>query len=446
MILQNNRTMVVGAGLAGAEAAWQLARRGFPVDLHEMRPLASTPAHRTDGMAELVCSNSFRSDDEASAIGMLHREMRAAGSLVMEAADATRVPAGGALAVDRGAFSAYITARLTSHPLVRVLRGEVAEIPTDGRPVIVATGPLTAGAIADSIRRLTGADYLHFFDALAPIVEADTVDRSVAWEQSRWDKGDSADYLNCPLDRSQYYGFVDALLAGRTVDFRQWEIDDPSFARYFEGCLPIEVMACRGRDTLAFGPMKPSGLREPRTGARPFAVVQLRKENRAGTLMNIVGFQTKLAHGEQARIFRMIPGLERAEFARLGGLHRNSFIPSPVLLDRRLRLKTCPSVAFAGQITGCEGYVESAAIGYLAGANPSEPPPPTTAMGALLGHVLGDNMIDIKDFQPMNITFGLFPPLSGTIKKAERKAQVLARAAKEFDQWIAAQPPPLSPR
>src|SRR5713226_8455451 len=412
---------VIGGGLAGSEAAWQIANHDVPVVLHEMRPSRTTAAHKTGGLAELVCSNSFRSDDrEHNAVGLLHEEMRRLGSLVMRAGDANQVPAGGALAVDRDAFSQAVTEALTSHPLVEIARGEIAALPpADWDSVIIATGPLTSPALAAAIRTLTGEDALAFFDAIAPIVHKDSIDMSVAWFQSRYDNagpgGTGADYINCPLDRAQYEAFLDALLAGDRVSFHEWETSTP----YFDGCLPIEVMAERGRETLRFGPMKPVGLTDPhRPGIKPYAVVQLRQDNRLGTLFNMVGFQTKLKHAEQVRIFRMIPGLERAEFARLGGLHRNTFLNSPQLLDGTLRLKAMPRLRFAGQITGCEGYVESAAIGLLAGRFAaaerlgaiSSAPPPTTALGALLAHITGG--ADARSFQPMNINFGLFPPLA----------------------------------
>ncbi|MGE0714862.1 MAG: methylenetetrahydrofolate--tRNA-(uracil(54)-C(5))-methyltransferase (FADH(2)-oxidizing) TrmFO, partial [Alphaproteobacteria bacterium] len=410
---------VVGGGLAGSEAAWQIARAGVPAVLHEMRPARPTEAHLTDGLAELVCSNSFRSDDALNnAVGLLHEEMRRCGSLIMRAGDANKVPAGGALAVDRIAFSAAVQAALEAEPLVEIRRGEVAGLPpADWSSVVVATGPLTSPALAEAVARLTGEAHLAFFDAIAPIVHRDTIDLDVAWFQSRYDKpgpgGDGRDYVNCPLDRDAYEGFIDALLAGEKTEFHEWEKDTP----YFEGCLPIEVMAARGRDTLRHGPMKPVGLRDPRTGRRPWAVVQLRQDNKLGTLYNIVGFQTKLRHGEQARIFRTIPGLEKAEFARLGGLHRNTFLNSPRLLDPTLRLKAMPRLRFAGQVTGVEGYVESAAIGLLAGRFAAAerrgvtimPPPATTAFGALLAHITGG--AEAATFQPMNVHFGRFPPL-----------------------------------
>ena len=431
---------VIGGGLAGSEAAWQLARAGVPVILHEMRPVRGTDAHHTDGLAELVCSNSFRSDDPANnAVGLLHEEMRRLGSLILDAGDATRVPAGSALAVDRDAFSARVTAALETEPLVEIRRELVDGLPpADWTSVIIATGPLTAEPLAEAIKAFTGEDSLAFFDAIAPIVHFDSIDRDVAWFQSRYDKGDSKDYINCPLDREQYEAFLDALLAAEKTSFKAWEANTP----YFEGCMPIEVMAERGRETLRFGPMKPVGLRDPRTGRRPWAVVQLRQDNALGTLYNIVGFQTKLKHGEQARVFRMIPGLERAEFARLGGLHRNTFIKSPVLLDASLRLRADTRLRFAGQITGCEGYVESAAVGLLAGrfaaaerlgAEPSLPPE-TTALGALLAHITGGAEAD--SFQPMNVNFGLFPPLSERVHKSQRKQAMSARALSDLDAWI----------
>ncbi|MCG2841913.1 methylenetetrahydrofolate--tRNA-(uracil(54)-C(5))-methyltransferase (FADH(2)-oxidizing) TrmFO [Sandaracinobacter sp. RS1-74] len=437
---------IIGGGLAGSEAAWQLARRRIPVVLHEMRGGKMTPAHRTDGLAELVCSNSFRSDDsDHNAVGLLHHEMRALDSLVMRAADAARVPAGSALAVDRDLFSAGVTAALEAHPLVTVERGEVQAPDPAWKHVLIATGPLTSEPLARFIQGLTGESHLAFFDAIAPIVHAESVDMTVAWRQSRYDKaGDGGehapgegDYINCPLDRDQYFAFVEALNSGEKAEFREWEKDTP----YFDGCMPIEVMAERGPQTLRFGPMKPVGLRDPRTGRRPFAVVQLRQDNAAGTLLNIVGFQTKLKHGEQVRIFRTVPGLQQAEFARLGGLHRNSFIRSPVLLDPTLRLGADLRIHFAGQITGCEGYVESAAVGLMAGLFLSErvhgrrpaTPPAETAMGALLSHITGGAMAD--SFQPMNVNFGLFPALEGVAKGRDRKAALAARAKAAFGGW-----------
>ena len=431
---------IIGGGLAGSEAAWQLAEAGLRVRLSEMRGGGgTTPAHHTDGLAELVCSNSFRSDDaEHNAIGLLHAEMRALDSLIMAAADANRVPAGSALAVDRDRFSAMVTERIAGHPNIEVARERVDTLPHSGL-AIVATGPLTAATLADSIRGATASDALAFFDAIAPIVYRDSIDMEIAWFQSRWDKGETKDYINCPLDRDQYVAFRGGLLAGEKTEFREWEKDTP----YFEGCMPIEVMAERGEDTLRYGPMKPVGLADPRTGRRPWAVVQLRQDNALGTLWNMVGFQTKLKHAEQVRLFRTIPALENAEFARLGGLHRNTFINSPKLLDTTLRLRQAPNVRFAGQITGCEGYVESAAIGLLAGrfaaaelkGAPLAPPPPATALGSLLGHITGG--ADAASYQPMNVNFGLFPPIEGRAKKAERKKLYTERAKGALDRWIA---------
>jgi methylenetetrahydrofolate--tRNA-(uracil-5-)-methyltransferase len=428
---------IIGGGLAGSEAAWQLAEAGVKVRLTEMRGSGeSTPAHHTDGLAELVCSNSFRSDDaEHNAVGLLHAEMRALGSVIMAAGDKHRVPAGSALAVDREGFSAEVTARLARHPNVDIVRERVDALPSSG-PTIVATGPLTAMRLAESIGAATGADSLAFFDAIAPIVHRDSIDMDVAWMAARWDKG-GKDYVNCPMTKEQYLAFHQGLLDREKTEFRDWEKDTP----YFEGCMPIEVMAERGVDTLRFGPMKPVGLDNPRTGRWPYAVVQLRQDNALGTLWNIVGFQTKLKHGEQVRLFRTIPGLENAEFARLGGLHRNTFINSPKLLDDTLRLRSAPHIRFAGQITGCEGYVESAAIGLLAGrfaaaeltGQTLAPPPATTALGALLGHITGGAAAD--DYQPMNVNFGLFPPVEGK-RKADRKAAYTARARSALSDWL----------
>ncbi len=443
---------VIGGGLSGSEAAWQIARRGVPVVLHEMRPLISTAVHKTGLCAELVCSNSFRSDDaEASAIGLLHAEMRRLGSLVMRAADVHKLPAGGALAVDREGFAAAITAALEGEPLVEIRREEVLSPAPEWDSVIIATGPLTSPALADAIGALTGETALAFFDAIAPIVHRETIDFDIAWFQSRYDKagpaGSGADYINCPLTRAQYQGFVDALLAGDKIEFHDFEIATP----YFEGCLPIEVMAERGRETLRHGPMKPFGLTDPRQPAvKPYAVVQLRQDNKLGTLFNMVGFQTKLKHGEQVRIFRTIPGLAHAEFARLGGLHHNTFLNSPKLLDATLRLKAMPRLRFAGQITGCEGYVESAAIGLLAGrfaaaeqrGEAPHLPPPTTAHGALIGHITGGHVETIdsgpRSFQPMNINFGLFPPLGHCAARDSKKPALCARALADLDAWIGA--------
>ena len=439
---------IVGGGLAGSEAAWQLASAGVPVVLHEMRPERGTEAHQTGHLAELVCSNSFRSDDAANnAVGVIHEEMRRADSLIMRAADTHKLPAGGALAVDRIGFSAAVQEALLAHPLVELRREEIAGLPpAEWDSVIVATGPLTSAPLAEAIARLTGEDQLAFFDAIAPIVHLETIDQTIAWKQSRYDKGgpagDGADYYNCPMDKPQYEAFVAALLAGGKTEFKEWEASTP----YFQGCQPIEVIASTGPQSLRFGPMKPVGLRDPRTGHRPWAVVQLRQDNALGTLWNIVGFQTKLKHGEQTRIFRTIPGLEKAEFARLGGLHRNTFLNSPRLLDGTLRLKAMPRLRFAGQITGCEGYVESAAVGLMTGrfaaaerlGTPKTTPPPTTAMGALLGHITGG--ADATTFQPMNINFGLFPPIAGTFKGKERKQAMAVRALADFDKWIAPAP------
>jgi methylenetetrahydrofolate--tRNA-(uracil-5-)-methyltransferase len=413
---------IIGGGLAGSEAAWQAAEAGAAVVLHEMRPLRGTDAHQTDRLAELVCSNSFRADDwEANAVGLLHAEMRQLGSLILRCADAHQTPAGGALAVDRDGFSQAVTAAIACHPRIRIERGEVAGLPpADWASVIVATGPLTSPALAQGIGSLTGEAELSFFDAIAPIVHVETIDMEIAWRQSRYDKagpgGDAAAYINCPMDRDQYEAFIDALLAGPKTEFKDWEN-----VPYFDGCLPIEIMAQRGRETLRFGPMKPVGLTNPhRPDEKAYAVVQLRQDNALGTLWNMVGFQTKLKHGAQSEIFRTIPGLEKAVFARLGGLHRNTFINSPKLLDGQLRLKADPRLRFAGQITGVEGYVESAAIGLIAGRLASaeaggqslDPPPPTTALGALVAHITGGHLGHGKgSFQPMNINYGLLPEM-----------------------------------
>jgi methylenetetrahydrofolate--tRNA-(uracil-5-)-methyltransferase len=437
---------IIGGGLAGCEAAWAAANAGVPVVLHEMRPIRGTDAHVTDGLAELVCSNSLRSDDWLNnAVGLLHAEMRRANSLILAAADAHKLPAGGALAVDRHGFSAHITRALERHPAIEIHREEVTTLPPpEWGHTIIATGPLTAPGLADSIRTRTGEDSLAFFDAIAPVIHRVSINTDIAWFQSRYDKkgpeGDGADYLNCPLDEAQYGAFIAALLAGEKTDFKEWEKSTP----YFEGCLPIEVMAARGVDTLRFGPMTPVGLSDPRNGRRPYAVVQLRQDNALGTLWNMVGFQTKLKHGEQARIFRMIPGLEEAHFARLGGLHRNTFINSPRLLDAQLRLKADPRLRFAGQITGVEGYVESAAIGLLCGrfaageiiGEAITPPPPTTAFGALLNHITAG--ADQKTFQPMNVNFGLFPdlPPGGRIRGKDRKQALARRAMADLETWL----------
>ncbi|MCR6643585.1 MAG: methylenetetrahydrofolate--tRNA-(uracil(54)-C(5))-methyltransferase (FADH(2)-oxidizing) TrmFO [Terricaulis sp.] len=453
---------VVGAGMAGSEAAWALAQAGVPVALYEMRPVRKTDAHHTDKFAELVCSNSFRSDDwRGNAVGLLHEEMRRLGSLVMQSALPAQVPAGSALAVDRDVFADAVTAALMSHPLIEVRRQEVPALDAllndaDTR-VIFATGPLTSPALADSIRAMTGEDSLAFFDAIAPIVHADSINFDIAWKQSRYDKegpgGDKAAYVNCPMDQGQYEAFIAALNDGEKTEFREWEKSTP----YFEGCLPIEVMAARGPETLRFGPMKPVGLMDARVGKRPYAVVQLRQDNKLGTLFNIVGFQTKLKYGAQEKIFRMIPGLENARFARLGGIHRNTFLNSPRLLDASLRLKSEPRVRFAGQVTGVEGYVESAAMGMMAGrfaaaerlGKPLEPPPPTTAFGALLAHVTGGHVSDGKgSFQPMNVNFGLFPPieapthgpdgkkLKGEERGRAKKLALAERALGDLAGWL----------
>ena len=458
---------VIGGGLAGSEAAWRLAQAGVPVVLHEMRPLRATPVHKTDGYAELVCSNSFRSDDkDHNAVGLLHAEMRRLGSLVMRAADSHQVPAGGALAVDRDGFSNAVSAALASQPLITLTRGEVALPPDEWDNVIIATGPLTSPDLAATVRSLTGEDALAFFDAIAPIVHRDSIDLDQAWFQSRYDKagpgGSGADYINCPLTREQYDAFIDALIAGDKTSFHEWEASTP----YFDGCLPIEVMAERGRETLRHGPMKPFGLTNPRQpDLKAYAVVQLRQDNKLGTLFNMVGFQTKLKHGEQVRIFRTIPGLQNAEFARLGGLHRNTFLNSPKLLDETLRLKANPRWRFAGQITGCEGYVESAAIGLLAArfaaaerrGETITAPPPTTAHGALLAHITGGHIETIdagpSSFQPMNVNFGLFPPIAapvapegrkfgrGSAKNLARKGALSKRALADLERWISGELP-----
>ena len=435
---------IIGGGLAGSEAAWQLGQRGISVRLSEMRgaPVDKggemTPAHQTDGLAELVCSNSFRSDDaDSNAVGLLHQEMRALDSLVMGAAEVAKVPAGSALAVDRDVFSAEVTRRLLSLGNVEIVRERVDALPADGL-TIVATGPLTAMSLAENIRSATGETSLAFFDAIAPIVYHDSIDMDVAWYASRWDKGEGKDYINCPMDKDQYLAFHQGLLDAPKAEFKEWEKDTP----YFEGCMPIEVMAERGLDTLRFGPMKPVGLDNPKTGRWPHAVVQLRQDNKLGSIWNMVGFQTKMKHAAQVELFRMIPGLEKAEFARLGGLHRNTFIRSPILLDPQLRLKSAPHIRFAGQITGCEGYVESAAVGLMAGVmaaqqlagNSFAPPPVTTAFGALLSHITGAAEAD--SYQPMNVNFGLFPPPEERVHKKERKAFYTNRARTDLARWV----------
>jgi methylenetetrahydrofolate--tRNA-(uracil-5-)-methyltransferase len=448
---------IIGAGLAGSEAAWQIANMGVPVVLHEMRPVVKTAAHKTEGCAELVCSNSFRSDDkENNAVGLLHEEMRRCNSLIMREGDKAAVPAGGALAVDRNIFSDAVTKALNEHPLITIERGEVPGLPpAEWDSVIIATGPLTSEKLALGIRELTGEDALAFFDALAPIVHAESIDMSKAWFQSRYDKegpaGTGKDYLNCAMSEEQYNAFIAALLSAEYTEFKDWEKDTP----YFEGCMPIEVMASRGPETLRFGPMKPVGLTNPHTGERAHAVVQLRMENKLGTLYNIVGFQTKMKYGEQTRVFKMIPGLEDANFARLGGLHRNTFINSPKLLDESLRLKNQTRLRFAGQITGCEGYVESAAVGIMAGRFAASErlglalpfPPRTTAMGSLLAHITGE--ANAETFQPMNINFGLFPELADNemftlsakgkkirVRGTDKKKAITGRALRDLDTWL----------
>ena len=432
---------IIGSGLAGSEAAWQAAERGISVVLHEMRPVRPTEAHQTGSSAELVCSNSFRSDDHTrNAVGLIHEEMRRCGSLIMRAADAHKVPAGGALAVDREGYAQAVTDALEAHPNITFMREEVSELPTDGM-TIVATGPLTSPALSAAILKHTGTEYLAFFDAIAPIVHRDSIDMSKAWFQSRYDKGDGKDYINCPMDKEQYYAFIHALIEGEKTDFKEWEKNTP----YFEGCLPIEVMAARGPETLRYGPMKPVGLTNPHNPTvKAYAIVQLRQDNKLGTLWNIVGFQTKLKYGAQADILRNIPGLENAEFARLGGIHRNTFINSPKLLDEQLRLKSAPHLRFAGQITGVEGYVESAACGLLAGrfaadelmGSAHNPPPRTTALGSLLAHVTGE--ANAETFQPMNVNFGLFVPLTEKVKKDGRPNAYTARALSDLNGWLEA--------
>lgn len=435
---------IIGGGLAGSEAAWQAAEAGVKVVLHEMRSEnRKTEAHQTDGLAELVCSNSFRSDDHTnSAIGVLHEEMRRMNSLILACADANKVPAGGALAMDREGFSKAVQAKLEAHPNVTIIREEIPDVPAASwGSVIIATGPLTSESLAASILKDTGEDYLAFFDAIAPIVHKESIDFTKAWYQSRYDKpgpgGTGKDYINCPMTRTQYYEFIEALLEGEKLDFKEWEKNTP----YFDGCLPIEVMASRGVDTLRYGPMKPVGLTNPHSPDKPYAVVQLRQDNALGTLYNMVGFQTKLKYGAQGDVFKMIPGLENAEFARLGGLHRNTFINSPVLLDEQLRLKSRPHIRFAGQVTGVEGYVESAACGLLAGrfaadellGHALQKPPLTTALGALLSHITGGAQADT--FQPMNVNFGLFPPFEKRVGKKDRKAAYCQRALADLDSW-----------
>ena len=455
---------IIGGGMAGSEAAWQAASLGVPVILHEMRGVKGTQAHQTDGLAELVCSNSFRSDDQTgNAVGVLHEEMRRCGGLIISTAHDHQVPAGSALAVDRNGFSQAITEKISSHPLITVVREEITEIPPeDWSSVIIATGPLTSDALAKSVGGLTDEDDLAFFDAIAPIVEFESINMDIAWRQSRYDKpgphGDIAAYINCPLTEEQYHALIDAMLAGEKTEFKDWEKDTP----YFEGCLPVEVMAERGRETLRWGPLKPVGLTNPRDPEKkPYAIVQLRQDNALGTLWNMVGFQTKLKYGAQSDVFRMIPGLENAVFHRLGGIHRNTFLNSPKLLDNSLRLKALPRLRFAGQVTGVEGYVESAAMGLLAGRFAAyerlgiecPPPPVTTALGALLEHITGGHLAAGASFQPMNINFGLFPTvenpptktedgkrLRGKDKTRAKKGVMAQRALDDITAWVSALP------
>ncbi len=455
--MKSHDVHIIGGGLAGSEAAWQLAQRGVRVRLSEMRGAPEhkggemTPAHQTDGLAELVCSNSFRSDDDTkNAVGLLHHEMRAMDSIVMRAGEIARVPAGSAMAVDRDVFSAEVQKALSEHPNIEIVRERVDALPDSGM-TIVATGPLTAQSLAQSIVKATGEERLAFFDAIAPIVHRDSIDMDICWIQSRWNKTTSAsneggDYINCPMTKEQYLAFHQGLIDGDKTEFQEWEKDTP----YFDGCMPIEVMAARGVDTLRFGPMKPVGLDNPRDvteefpqGRWPYAVVQLRQDNKLGTLWNMVGFQTKLKYGAQVELFRTIPGLDNAEFARLGGLHRNTFLNSPMVLDRQLRLKAAPHIRFAGQVTGCEGYVESSAVGLIAGMMAAEelagrdwsPPPAASAIGALLSHITGD--AEAETFQPMNVNFGLFPPLHEVGKK-QRKEAYTNRAKAELAEWLKA--------
>ncbi len=441
---------IIGAGLAGSEAAWQAASLGVPVILHEMRPVRMTDAHKTQGCAELVCSNSFRSDDvHYNAVGLLHEEMRRSGSLILSEGDKAAVPAGGALAVDRDVFSDGVTEKLTSHPLITIRRDHIEFPEDDWDSVIIATGPLTSIELAKRIQEIGGEEQLAFFDAIAPIVYKESINFDTAWMQSRYDKsgpaGTGSDYINCPMNKEQYDTFIAELLAAEKTEFKEWEASTP----YFEGCMPVEVMASRGHDTLRFGPMKPVGLTDPRTNARCHAVVQLRQDNALGTLYNMVGFQTKMKYAEQTRVFRFIPGLENAEFARLGGLHRNTFINSPRLLDGSLKMKKMPRIRFAGQITGCEGYVESAAVGLMAGrfaamerlGKSVDAPAPTTAMGAILSHITGGGNADT--FQPMNVNFGLFPPIANPVGVRgkelgrERKKAMALRALDDLNGWLA---------
>ncbi|HOO51162.1 MAG TPA: methylenetetrahydrofolate--tRNA-(uracil(54)-C(5))-methyltransferase (FADH(2)-oxidizing) TrmFO [Alphaproteobacteria bacterium] len=437
---------IIGGGMAGTEAAWQAANMGVPVILHEMRPHTKTPAHQTEGLGELVCSNSFRSDDkEYNAVGLLHEEMRMLNSLMMQTAAKHAVPAGGALAVDRDGYSESITKTMEDHPLITIERGEIAGLPPeDWDSVIIATGPLTSPAISTAIKEIADEDALAFFDAIAPIVYKESINMDIAWYQSRYDKegpaGTGKDYINCGMNKEQYLAFYEALTSAETTEFKDWEKDTP----YFEGCMPIEVMASRGIDTLRYGPMKPVGLTNQHDMSRPYAVVQLRQDNALGSLYNIVGFQTKMKYGAQTEVFKMIPGLENAEFARLGGIHRNTFINSPRVLNNRLQLKNRPSLRFAGQITGCEGYVESAAVGLIAGRLAASErlgknmtmPPATTALGAIIAHITGG--ANEKTFQPMNVNFGLFPEIEAPrkIKGRDRKKLYSDRALVDIADWI----------
>ena len=441
---------IIGGGMAGSEAAWQAANAGVPAILHEMRPVRMTDAHKTDGLAELVCSNSFRSDDkEQNAVGLLHEEMRLCNSLILREGDRAAVPAGGALAVDRDVFSENVTKALNDHPLITIERGEITGLPPDDwDSVIIATGPLTSPALAEAIQKIGGEKELAFFDAIAPIIHKESINMDKAWFQSRYDKegpaGTGKDYINCAMNHDEYYAFIDALLTSEKGEFKEWEKNTP----YFEGCMPIEVMAERGPETLRFGPMKPVGLTSPHTSERPYAVVQLRQDNALGTLYNMVGFQTKMKHGEQTRVLKMIPGLEDAQFARLGGLHRNTFINSPRLLDQHLRMKKMPRLRFAGQITGCEGYVESAAVGLMAGRMAAadrlgagfDLPPATTALGAILGHITGG--ADAETFQPMNVNFGLFPDIDlkdargRPLRGMDKKKAITSRAINDLKSWL----------
>lgn len=446
--MTQKKVHIIGAGLAGCEAAWQLAQRGIPVILNEMKPLKFSDAHKDQNFAELVCSNSLRSDDfEHNAVGLMHQEMRLAGSLIMACADETKVPAGGALAVDRHQFAQLVTEKINTHPFISVVAQEITSLPPfDDNLYIIATGPLTSEHLALDILNKIGGQTLSFYDAIAPVIYKESIDFSKAWYQSRYDKGDKYDYINCPLTQEEYYNFVEALLTAEKTEFHDWEK-----ASYFDGCLPIEVMAERGIETLVFGPMKPVGLTNPHSDIKPYAIVQLRQDNKEDTLRNMVGFQTKMKYGAQQKVFKMIPGLENAEFARFGGIHKNTFIKSPILLDQHLRLKAQPNIRFAGQITGCEGYIESASIGFLAGyftaceMQNCTPllPPRTTAFGSMLSHLI--DATDIENYQPMNINFGIFPTIQGEItangkfkkiKGMDRKTAYCKRALTDIQPWL----------